>query len=63
MLGVRGSIRAEVLARSAEVIHAEGKIAPFRLKQIYREVLEIPVYKSLPRSGGQQSSLFPGVEF
>jgi hypothetical protein len=63
MLGVRDSLRAEVLASAAEVLHTQGKVTRCDLLRIYREVRRISAYKKLPRSVGQQSPLFPGVEF
>ncbi|GIW79457.1 MAG: hypothetical protein KatS3mg105_1264 [Gemmatales bacterium] len=63
MLGVRGSQRAEVLARAAEVLHTQGKVTRADLLHIYRHVREISLYKKLPRKVGRQSPLFPGVEF
>jgi hypothetical protein len=62
-LGVGGSVRAEVLARVAEVLHTEGRVTLSRLKQIYDTVRVLDRYRHLPRRVGRTSPLFPGIEF
>ncbi|MCA9095550.1 MAG: hypothetical protein KDA68_18855, partial [Planctomycetaceae bacterium] len=63
MLGVRGSIRAEVLARIAEVQHSGSEVTLSIVKKIYKEVRSIKSYQNLKNKIGSQSELFPGITF
>ncbi len=63
MLGVRGSQRAEVLARVSGLLHKGQQVSRGDLLRIYRDVRRIPAYQNMKINQGLTSPLFPGVKF